>query len=97
MINVTRQRVGARRRTRILGTSFAMAVVAWSVATTLGVGVTMPFLAAQQLPAADTVTRPLVSEEVAPLESIAPTASGSLRRNIESWRRNELRRSIALF
>jgi dipeptidyl aminopeptidase/acylaminoacyl peptidase len=43
------------------------------------VGVAFPLLAAQQLPAADTVTRPLVSEEVAPLESIAPTASDGSR------------------
>ena len=43
------------------------------------VGVAVPLLAARQLPAADTVTRPLVSEEVAPLESIAPTASDGSR------------------
>ena len=34
------------------------------------VGVPVPLLAARQLPAADTVTRPVISEEVAPLESI---------------------------
>ena len=43
------------------------------------VGVAVPLLAAQQLPAADTVTRPLISEEVAPLESIAPTAADGSR------------------
>jgi hypothetical protein len=35
MIKIKRQRVGSRRRTGILGTSFVMAVAAWSVATTL--------------------------------------------------------------
>ena len=43
------------------------------------VGVAVPLLASQQFPAADTVTRPLVSEEAAPLEPIAPTASDGNR------------------
>lgn len=43
------------------------------------VGLAVPLLTAQQLPAADAVTRPLVSEETAPLEPIAPTASDGSR------------------
>jgi dipeptidyl aminopeptidase/acylaminoacyl peptidase len=42
-------------------------------------GVAMPSIDARQSPAADTVTRPFVSEEVAPLESIAPIASDGSR------------------
>ena len=43
------------------------------------VGVATPLLTAQQLPGAEAITRPLVSEESAPLEAIAPTASDGTR------------------
>ena len=49
------------------------------VALACFVGVAVPSIDARQIPAGDTVTRPLVSEDVSPLESIAPTASDGSR------------------
>ena len=44
----------------------------------------VPSLAAQQPIVADIVTRPLVSEDAAPLESIAPTAARHTRSGLPS-------------